>query len=58
MTPDQQELHIKGSYSVTLNQVFLLGNGASETTKFTVQIQDRAGNWSNEVVTPVVTIEP
>jgi len=58
MTPDQQELHIKGTYSVNLNNVFLLGNGASETTKFTIQIQDRAGNWSNEVVTPVVTIEP
>ena len=58
MTPEQQELHIKGTYSVTLNHVFLLGNGASETTRFTVQIQDRAGNWSNEVVTPVVTIEP
>jgi hypothetical protein len=58
MTPEEQELHIKGTYSVNLNHVFLLGNGASETTKFTIQIQDRAGNWSNEVVTPVVTIEP
>lgn len=58
MTPEEQELHIKGTYSVNLNHVFLLGNGASETTKFTIQIQDRAGNWSNEIVTPVVTIEP
>jgi len=58
MTPEQQELHIKGTFSVNLNHVFLLGNGASETTKFTIQIQDRAGNWSNEVVTPIVTIEP
>lgn len=58
MTPEQQELHITGTYSVNLNHVFLLGNGESETTKFTIQIQDRAGNWSNEVVTPVVTIEP
>jgi len=58
MTPEQQELHIKGTYSVILNHVFLLGNGVSETTKFTIQIQDRAGNWSNEVVTPIITIEP
>lgn len=58
MTPDLEELHIKGTYSVRLNTLFLLGNGASESTKFYIQIQDRAGNWSNEIITPEVVINP
>jgi hypothetical protein len=58
MTPDLEELHIKGTYSVNLNTLFLLGNGASESTKFYIQIQDRAGNWSNEIITPEVVINP
>jgi hypothetical protein len=56
MTPDMQELHIKGDYVVTLTPLFLLGSGGNETTRFTLQLRDRAGNWSNQIVTPVVTI--
>lgn len=56
MTPDMQELHIKGQYVVTLTPLFLLGSGGNETTRFTLQLRDRAGNWSNQIITPVVTI--
>jgi hypothetical protein len=56
MTPDLQELHIKGEYSVELNPLFLLGNGAHETTSFTIQLVDRKGNWSNQIVSPDVLI--
>jgi hypothetical protein len=56
MTPNLQELHIKGEYSVELNPLFLLGNGAHETTTFTLQLKDREGNWSNQIVTPDVLI--
>ncbi|MFN8863658.1 MAG: hypothetical protein ACK5W1_05050 [Flavobacteriales bacterium] len=56
MTPDMQELHIKGDYVVTLTPLFLLGSGGNETTRFTLQLRDRAGNWSNQIITPVVTI--
>lgn len=58
MTPDLMPLHIKGEYKVILDPLFLMGNGASETTKFTLQIRDRNGNWSNSVVTPNVVISP
>lgn len=58
MTPEMQELHIKGDYEVTLSNLFLLGNGASETTTFSIQIRDRAGNLSNTIQTDVVTITP
>lgn len=57
MTPDNQPLHIKGTYTLELHPLFLLGNGGDETTRFKIQIRDRAGNWSNEIVTPVVTIQ-
>jgi hypothetical protein len=56
MTPNLQELHIKGEYSVELNSLFLLGNGAHETTTFTLQLRDRQGNWSNQIVSPDVLI--
>jgi hypothetical protein len=56
MTPGMQELHIRGEYAVELDPLFLLGNGGTETTRFTLQLRDRAGNWSNQVTTPTVTI--
>lgn len=56
MTPDLEELQIEGSYTVTLNPLFILGNGSSEEATFTLQIKDRAGNWSNAIVTPPVLI--
>lgn len=58
MTPNGEELHIKGEYRVKLNTLFLLGNGNSETTKFSLQIRDRAGNWSNTIETSSVIIVP
>lgn len=58
MTPELQELHIKGNYEVELSTLFLLGNGASETTKFSIQLRDRAGNLSNTIETDIVTILP
>jgi hypothetical protein len=56
MTPDLEELQIEGSYTVTLNPLFILGNGDAEEATFTLQIKDRAGNWSNAIVTPSVQI--
>jgi hypothetical protein len=56
LTPDLQELHVRGNLSVQLNPLFLLGNGSSETTHFTLQIKDRDGNWSNQIQSPEVTI--
>jgi len=56
MTPDLQELHIKGIYSVELPPLFLLGNGSQETTVLSLQLTDRAGNISNLITTPIVLI--
>ncbi|MBX7050900.1 MAG: hypothetical protein K1X54_02590 [Flavobacteriales bacterium] len=56
MTPDNQELHIKGTYSIELDPLFLMGNGSQEQTSFSIEIRDRAGNWSNTIRTPNVLI--
>lgn len=56
MTPDNQELHIKGNYAIELDPLFLMGNGTQEQTTFSIEIRDRAGNWSNAVKTPNVLI--
>jgi hypothetical protein len=56
MTPDLQELHIKGTYELTLDPLFLLSSGTIENTNFKFQIRDRAGNWSNEVQTKFIAI--
>lgn len=56
LTPNLEELNISGSFVLELNPLFLLGNGTEEVTTFTIQVRDRAGNWSNEIVTPQVRI--
>ncbi|MCB0760709.1 MAG: hypothetical protein KDC12_04230 [Flavobacteriales bacterium] len=56
VTPDMDELQVEGTFTVYLNTLFLLGNGGQESADFTLQLRDRAGNWSNQIVTPVVLI--
>lgn len=56
LTPDLVELDVQGEFTIELPALFLLGNGNQETTKLSVQIQDRAGNWSNTVISPTITI--
>jgi hypothetical protein len=56
MTPELEELHIKGTYELTLDPLFLLSSGQIENTNFTFQIRDREGNWSNELRTDFIAI--
>ncbi len=56
VTPDKQELHVRGSLSVQLDPLFLLGVGTEEFTRFSIEIRDRQGNWSNIISTPNVLI--
>lgn len=56
MTPDLKELHIRGTYSLEIPSLFLLGSGPSENAILTIQIRDRAGNWSNIISTPNVVV--
>lgn len=50
-------IKIKGDLLVQLKNLFLLGSGSQETTKLTLRIRDRAGNWSNTVTSDNIVIE-
>ena len=56
ITPDEMEIHTKGEFEIILSPLFLLGNGTQETATFSIQLQDRMGNRSNTVTSPVITI--
>jgi hypothetical protein len=56
IAPEGSEVMIRGELEVELNALFLLGNGTVETTTYTLRIRDRAGNWSNTITTPTITI--
>lgn len=59
LAPDGEEVIIQGTLEVVVENVVLLNqSGTAETTTFTVQLVDRAGNWSNEATTPTLTINP
>lgn len=56
VAPLDQELSVRGSITLEINSPFILGNGTQEVFSYTIRIKDRAGNWSNSVVTPDITV--
>lgn len=56
LAPPSAQVSIRGELLVRLPQLFLLGNGQTETTRFRVKLLDRAGHESNEIETPPITI--
>lgn len=58
LAPPDTELAIKGELEVQLSPLFLLGNGTEEQMTYSFYIVDRAGNRSNEIATPAITILP
>lgn len=55
--PLGSKIAIKGQLVVKLRNLFLLGTGNAETTTLEIRLTDRAGNWSNKVTTPEITIK-
>lgn len=53
---DALPLNITGNLDLRLAPTFLLGNGSSETLIYSVYLVDRAGNKSNVVQTPTITV--
>jgi hypothetical protein len=59
LAPIGSNVPIQGKLTIKLNSIFLLGSGnVAETTTFNIRIVDRAGNWSNIVTSPTITINP
>lgn len=56
LSPPGSEIKITGIISVQIKNSFLLGTGNSELTQFNLKLRDRAGNWSNSINTPNITI--
>ena len=55
--PSGAEIKITGELNVVLNHTIIIDeNNNVETTTFKIRIKDRAGNWSNEVETGVITV--
>lgn len=56
LAPEGESVHISGIINIVIKNTFLIGTGTSEQTDFTIRIKDRAGNWSNEIISPTITI--
>ena len=56
LNPPDNELEIKGIIQLEIDAPFILGSGNLETLFFTMRIQDREGEWSNEIFTPLISV--
>ena len=56
LNPPENNLSIKGVIGLEIDSPFILGTGNLETLFYTIRIQDRNGEWSNEIFTPLITV--
>ena len=54
--PGGAEVSIQGELEWTINSVYITGSENSETVDYDIYVVDRAGNHSNVLVTPLITI--
>jgi hypothetical protein len=59
LAPQGTSITITGDLLVTLDHIILADHlSAEERATFTIQLKDRAGNWSNEVTSDEITVLP
>ena len=56
LNPPDYELEIKGIIKLEIDAPFILGSGNLETLFFTIRIQDREEEWSNDISTPLISV--
>ena len=56
LNPPDNELEIKGIIKLEIDAPFILGSGNLETLFFTIRIQDRKEEWSNDISTPLISV--
>lgn len=57
LSPANSQLAIQGELDIVLKNIILLDdNNQTETTTFSIRIQDEAGQWSEIVTTESVTV--
>lgn len=57
LAPENENIIIEGQLSVVITNMFILGNGNSEVTSLKIKMRDRENHWSNEVISPTITIQ-
>ncbi len=58
ITPDEKKLKVQGNLRIYIPTLIRRSTGAEEYTYLAIKLKDRAGNWSNTVRTPRITITP
>ena len=56
IVPGGAEVSIQGELEWTINSVYITGNESSETVDYDIYMVDRAGNQSNILTTPSITV--
>jgi hypothetical protein len=56
LAPEDAEISIQGDFDLQLSTTFLLGNGSKEEMVLSIYVVDRAGNQSNTIETPPITL--
>ena len=56
VTPPNNSLSVTGELLVEIDSPFVFGNGSVELVNFTIRIQDQNLVWSNEIVTPNISV--
>ena len=56
VTPPNNSLSVTGELLVEIDSPFVFGNGSEELVNFTIRIQDQNLVWSNEIVTPNISV--
>lgn len=57
LAPEGADIAIQGELEIELQNTIMTIPGAEmEEVTFTIQIRDRAGNWSNAVTSPVIVV--
>ena len=56
VTPPDNSLSVTGELLVEIDSPFVFGNGSVELVSFTIRIQDQNLVWSNEIVTPNISV--
>ena len=56
LAPDNATIAITGTFEIKLPNTIIVGSSAPETVTFSISVVDRAGNESNEVTSPEITV--
>ena len=56
VTPPNNSLSVTGELLVEIDSPFVFGNGSVELVNFTIRIQDQNLVWSNEIITPNISV--